>query len=56
VIALVGFDEVTAVLGDWYFAFTQVDAVYVWTQGGYQVGREPDDPLFLAVRERDIGV
>jgi len=27
----------------------------VWTQGGYQVGREPDDyPLFLAVREQDV--
>ena len=37
------------------FAFTRIDAVYVWTQGGYQVGRDPDDyPLFVAVRERDI--
>jgi len=26
---------------DWPFAFTRIDAVYVWTQGGYQVGREP---------------
>jgi len=24
---------------DWPFAFTRIDAVYVWTQGGYQVGR-----------------
>ena len=41
--------------GDWPFAFTRIDAVYVWTQGGYQVGREPDDyPLFLAVREKDV--
>ena len=41
--------------GDWPFAFTRTDAVYVWTQGGYQVGREPDDyPLFLAVREQDV--
>ena len=40
--------------GDWPFAFTRIDAVYVWTQGGYQVGRDPDDyPLFLAVREQD---
>jgi len=40
---------------DWPFAFTRIDAVYVWTQGGYQVGREPDDyPLFLAVREQDV--
>ncbi|WP_123623318.1 helix-turn-helix domain-containing protein [Halorubrum sp. CSM-61] len=41
--------------GDWPFAFARIDAVYVWTQGGYQVGREPNDyPLFLAVRERDV--
>ena len=41
--------------GDWPFAFTRIDAVYVWTQGGYQVGRNPDDyPLFLAVREREV--
>ena len=41
--------------GDWPFAFTRIDAVYVWTQGGYQVGRDPDDyPLFLAVHEQDI--
>ena len=41
--------------GDWPFAFTRIDAVYVWTRGGYQVGRDPGDyPLFLAVREQDI--
>jgi len=41
--------------GEWPFAFTRIDAVYVWTQGGYQVGRDPEDyPLFLAVRERDV--
>ncbi|WP_042661845.1 helix-turn-helix domain-containing protein [Haloferax sp. ATB1] len=41
--------------GDWPFAFTRIDAVYMWTQGGYQVGREPDDyPLFIAVREQDV--
>ncbi|MFC7209867.1 RNA polymerase subunit sigma-70 [Natronoarchaeum sp. GCM10025321] len=41
--------------GDWPFAFTRIDAVYVWTQGGYQVGRDPNDyPLFLAVREHDV--
>jgi hypothetical protein len=33
----------------------RIDAVYVWTQGGYQVGRDPDDyPMFLAVREQDV--
>ena len=37
------------------YAFTRIDAVYVWTQGGYQVGRDPDDyPLFLAVHEQDV--
>lgn len=41
--------------GDREFAFTRVDAVYVWTEGGYQVGRSPDDyPLFVAVRDADI--
>lgn len=41
--------------GDWPFAFTRIDAVYVWTQGGYQVGRDPTDyPLFLAVNEEDM--
>ncbi len=41
--------------GDWPFAFTRIDAAYVWTQGGYQVSRGPDDyPLFLAVREEDV--
>ena len=36
------------------FGFTRIDAVYVWTQGGYQVGRSPDDyPLFLAVQRGD---
>jgi len=40
---------------DFPFAFTRIDAVYVWTQGGYQVGRDPDDyPLFIAVREQDV--
>jgi len=41
--------------GDRPYAFTRIDAVYVWTQGGYQVGRNPDDyPLFLAVHEQDV--
>ena len=39
--------------GDWPFAFTRIDAMYVWTRGGYQVGRDPADyPLFLAIREQ----
>ena len=41
--------------GDWPFAFARIDAVYVWTQGGYQVGRNPGDyPLFVAIREEDV--
>ena len=40
---------------DWPFAFTRIDAVYVWTQGGYQIGRNLHDyPLFLAVQCSDI--
>jgi hypothetical protein len=41
--------------GDWPFAFARLDAVYVWTHGGFQVARSPDDyPLFVAVRETDL--
>ena len=37
------------------FAFTRIDAVYVWTRGGYQVARNPEDyPLFIAVNNRDV--
>jgi DNA-binding Lrp family transcriptional regulator len=41
--------------GEWPFAFDRIDAVYVWTRGGYQIGRDPEDyPLFLAVRDQDV--
>jgi DNA-binding Lrp family transcriptional regulator len=37
------------------FAYTGIDAVYIWTQGGYQVARnETDYPLFIAIRESDL--
>ena len=37
------------------FAFTSIDGVYIWTRGGYQVARDPEDyPLFVAVREDDL--
>ncbi|MFP9193849.1 MarR family transcriptional regulator [Natrialbaceae archaeon A-CW1-1] len=37
------------------YAFTRIDAVYVWTRGGYQVGRDKADyPLFLAVGEEGL--
>ncbi|UTF55794.1 RNA polymerase subunit sigma-70 [Natronosalvus rutilus] len=37
------------------YAFTAIDAVYVWTRGGYQVARDPEDyPLFIAIHETDL--
>ncbi len=37
------------------YAFAAIDAVYVWTRGGYQVARDPEDyPLFIAVHESDL--
>lgn len=37
------------------FAYTAIDAVYVWTRGGYQVARNPDDyPLFVAIDDGDL--
>jgi hypothetical protein len=40
---------------DLEFAFTKIDAVYVWTRGGYQISRSPDDyPLFIAVHDSDL--
>ncbi|WP_081603688.1 RNA polymerase subunit sigma-70 [Natronorubrum tibetense] len=39
------------------YAYTSIDAVYVWTRGGYQVARDPDDyPLFIAVRKQDLEI
>jgi len=36
------------------YAFTAIDAIYVWTRGGYQLARNPEDyPLFVAVHESD---
>mgnify|MGYP000011033761 CR=1 FL=1 len=40
---------------DLEFAYTSIDAVYIWTRGGYQVAREPDDyPLFISVADTDL--
>jgi hypothetical protein len=37
------------------YAYTGIDAVYVWTRGGYQVARDPGDyPLFIAVHESEL--
>lgn len=37
------------------YAYTKTDAVYVWTKGGYQIGRSRDDyPIFIAVEKGDV--
>lgn len=37
------------------FAFTRIDAAYVWTHGGYQLARDHTDyPVFIAVKRTDI--
>lgn len=37
------------------FAYTEIDAAYIWTHGGYQIARDHDDyPVFIAVHDRDI--
>ncbi|CDK40661.1 helix-turn-helix domain-containing protein [Halorubrum sp. AJ67] len=37
------------------FAYTEIDAAYVWTQGGYQIARSHDDyPVFIEVHDRDV--
>lgn len=37
------------------YAFTRTDAVYVWTHGGYQIGRNRNDyPIFIEVLAADL--
>lgn len=37
------------------FAFTEIYAAYVWTQGGYQIARSHDDySVFIEVHDRDL--
>lgn len=37
------------------FAYTKIDAVYVWTHGGYQIARGDDAyPVFMHINETDI--
>jgi DNA-binding Lrp family transcriptional regulator len=37
------------------FAYTEIDAAYVWTEGGYQIARSHDDyPVFIEVHDRDV--
>lgn len=38
------------------YCFTKSDAVFVWTKGGYQIGRSKDYyPIFVKVRAQDKG-
>lgn len=37
------------------FAYTKIDSVYIWTQGGYQIARGHDDyPIFIRVDDQDV--
>lgn len=37
------------------YAYTEIDAAYIWTNGGYQIARSHDDyPVFIEIHERDI--
>ena len=37
------------------FAYTEIDAAYVWTHGGYQIARSHEDyPVFIEVHDRDV--
>lgn len=37
------------------YAFTKTDAVFIWTKGGYQIGRSKRDyPIFIKVLEGDL--
>ncbi|MFC7135332.1 MULTISPECIES: helix-turn-helix domain-containing protein [Salinibaculum] len=37
------------------FAYTEIDAAYVWTNGGFQIARGHDDyPVFIEVHDRDV--
>ena len=37
------------------YAYTATDAVFIWTKGGYQIGRSREDyPIFMNVYEEDV--
>jgi hypothetical protein len=37
------------------YRYAQTDAVFMWTKGGYQIGRSQDDyPIFIDVSEADV--
>ncbi len=36
------------------YAFTGIDAVFIWTKGGYNIGRSRDSyPIFIEISEKD---
>ncbi|MBI2128974.1 hypothetical protein HYU07_01930 [Candidatus Woesearchaeota archaeon] len=38
------------------YAFTATDAVFIWTKGGYNIGRSKDRyPIFIEILEEDLG-
>lgn len=38
------------------YAFTKTDAVFIWTEGGYQIARSRKDyPIFIKILEDDLG-
>lgn len=40
---------------DLEFAYTKIDAVYVWTHGGYQIARGGDAyPVFMRINDADV--
>lgn len=38
------------------YAFTSTDSIFIWTKGGYNIGRNKDSyPIFIEVLEKDLG-
>ena len=38
------------------YGFTKIDAVFIWTKGGYQIARSKTDyPIFIKILEKDLG-
>ncbi len=37
------------------YAYTKTDAVFIWTRGGYHIGRNQENyPIFIAVNDEDV--
>lgn len=38
------------------YRYSKIDAVFIWTKGGYQISRNKDDyPIFIDVLDKDLG-